>query len=86
MTFYQDQKRRKIWTYISVAFTMPRIREEPLHLLSRIATFGWKDPITAPRCFGSEMRPFNDSCVGQRSCVYSTSRLFVFSCPPALLL
>lgn len=42
---------------------------------------GWQDPATTPWCFGSVMRPFfNDSCVGQRSCVYSTSRQFVFSC------
>lgn len=48
---------------------------------------GWNDPILAPRCFGSEMRPFlKDSCVGQRSCVNCTSRQFVLSCLPALLL
>lgn len=87
MTFYQDQKRRQNWIYIPAALIMPKIWEEPLYLLRRIATLGGTIQLWHHGVFGSEMRPFlKDSCVGQRSCVYSTSRQFVLSCLPALLL
>lgn len=42
-----------------------------------------------PQCFGSAIRPFfNDSCVGQRSCVYSESAVcllfFIYICTTAM--
>lgn len=87
MTFYQDQKRRQNWIYIPAALIMPEDLGGAFVFVESNCDIGWNDPILAPRCFWSEMRPFlKDSCVGQRSCVYCTSRQFVLSCLPALLL